>query len=620
MTASPYMRLGLTVLLMAGAATALAQQVTVRAAVEKTDAYVGEPFMFQIQVQGSDRPEEPDIAGLTQDFDVQPLGGQTNNSQSVSIVNGRVTSNVQRAYIYSYRLTPKKAGLLTIPALAVTAEGQRFTTQPIQLNGRTPQETAEFKLRLALSSEKCYVGQPVVLAVTWYLGKDVRHFAFTVPVLQDARFVVEDLGEPQNPGKEYYKVQAGDMECIAEKGQEALDNISYTTLSFKKVLIPKQTGTIDIQPATVACEGKVSEQRRGSRGFFDDFFGNDPFFGSRGTFKNFVTPSNALRLEVAELPQQGRPANFSGLLGTFTITASATPTEVNVGDPITLTVRISGSPYLKAVELPPLEAQPELAKQFKIPKEMAPGKIEGNAKVFTQTIRAQDASVNAIPPITLNYFNSDTGTYQETRSRPIPLKVHESRVVTAAQAEGVEVQHVRNQLTQWREGIAHNYEDLNVLTSQAFDPGYWVRSPLWLTILLLPPLAYAVLVGIVLTRRKGLANPELRRARRAHAEAAHRLKAIDAANAGRACEETLNALREYLGAKLRVAGTALTYEDARRLLEQKQATPEIQAQLKEIFRQCEAYSYAGQSSGQNAAGLIEQTLAIIQALEKGVLR
>ncbi len=575
--------------------------------------------MGQTQLQGTDRPDEPEVTALTQDFDVQPMGGQTNNSQSVSIVNGRVTSNVQRNYIYSYRLTPKKAGALTIPALTVTAEGQHFTTQPIQLNGRKPQETAEFKLRLALSSEKCYAGQPVVLTVTWYLGKDVRNFAFTVPVLQDERFVIEELGEPQNPGREYYKVQAGGMECIAEKGQETLDNISYTTLSFKKVLIPKQPGSIEIQPATVACEGRVNEPRRGQRGFFDDFFGNDPF-GVRGSYKNFVTPSNALRLEVAELPQQGRPANFSGLVGAFSIEAGATPTEGNVGDPITLTVRISGSPYLKAVELPPLDAQPELARQFKIPKEMAPGRIEGNAKVFTQTIRAQDASVKAIPPIVLNYFDSNTGTYQEARTKPIPLTIHESRVVTADQAEGVEVRHVRNQLTQWREGIAHNYEDLSVLTNQAFGPGDWVRSPLWLIVLFLPPLAYAVLAGVVLTRRKGLANPELRRKKRAHAEAVRRLKSLDATNAGRACEETLDTLREYLGAKLRVAGNALTQEDARRLLDQKHAGPEIQAKVREIFQQCEAYAYAGQSGGQNAAALIEQTLAVIHQLEKGVLR
>ncbi len=619
MTATPYVRLGLTVLLMAGAACALAEQITVRAAVEKTDAYVGEPFMFQIQFQGTDRPDEPEVTALAQDFDVQPMGGQTNNSQSVSIVNGRVTSNVQRNYVYSYRLTPKKAGRLTIPALTVTAEGQHFTTQPIQLNGRTPQETAEFKLRLALSSEKCYTGQPVVLTVTWYLGKDVRNFAFTVPVLQDERFVIEELGEPQNPGREYYKVQVGGAECIAEKGQEMLDNISYTTLSFKKVLIPKQPGGIEIQPATVACEGRVNEQRRGQRGFFDDFFGNDPF-GVRGSYKNFVTPSNALRLEVAELPQQGRPANFSGLVGAFSIDASATPTEGNVGDPITLTVRISGSPYLKAVELPPLDAQPELAKQFKIPKEMAPGKIEGNAKVFTQTIRAQDASVKAIPPITLNYFDSNTGTYQEARTKPIPLTIHESRVVTADQAEGVEVRHVRNQLTQWREGIAHNYEDLSVLENQAFGPVDWVRSPLWIIVLFLPPLAYAVLAAVVLVRRKGLANPELRRKKRAQAEAVRRLKALDTTNAGRACEETLDTLREYLGAKLGVAGNALTQEDARRLLDQKHAGPEIQDKVKEIFQQCEAYAYAGRSGGQNAAALIEQTLAVIQRLEKGVLR
>ena len=355
------------------ALSANAQPIAVRAAVEKQDAYVGEPFIFQIQVQGNDHPDAPDVSALQKDFDVQTLGGQTNNSQTVSIVNGRMTQDTQRAYVFNYRLTVKKPGVLTIPPITLTANGQSFTTQPIQMNGKKPEETQDFKFRVALSSEKCYAGEPVVLTLTWYLRKDVRNFSFAIPVLDDNRFVVEEPSEGPNSGGDLVRFPLGSAECIGTKSMEKLDGLDYTALSFKRVLIPKQAGVFDFPAATVACEARVSDQRRG-RGPMDGFFGDDPFFGSRGILKNFVTPSNPLHLEVLELPSQGRPAQFSGLVGVYRIETSAAPVDVNVGDPITLTIRVSGPPYLKAVELPPLETQAELAARFKIPKEMAAGK------------------------------------------------------------------------------------------------------------------------------------------------------------------------------------------------------------------------------------------------------
>src|SRR6516162_9933180 len=47
---------------------------------------------------------------------------------------------------------------------------------------------------------------------------------------------------------------------------------------------------------------------------------------------------------VEEPPVAGRPADFSGLVGFFRISTSASPTEVRVEDPLTLTVRITGDP------------------------------------------------------------------------------------------------------------------------------------------------------------------------------------------------------------------------------------------------------------------------------------
>ena len=63
-----------------------------------------------------------------------------------------------------------------------------------------------------------------------------------------------------------------------------------------------------------------------------------------------MVSSQPLKLTVLPLPEEGKPSGFYGLVGQYTISASATPTKVNVGDPITLTVKVGGGKYLKPVQ------------------------------------------------------------------------------------------------------------------------------------------------------------------------------------------------------------------------------------------------------------------------------
>ncbi|NIP98723.1 MAG: protein BatD, partial [Akkermansiaceae bacterium] len=72
---------------------------------------------------------------------------------------------------------------------------------------------------------------------------------------------------------------------------------------------------------------------------------------------------------------------------------------VNVGDPITLNIALSGPAFLEPVDLPPLDRQESLTRDFKVPTEIEEGSVDGNFKVFTQTVRALRDDVKAVPPI-----------------------------------------------------------------------------------------------------------------------------------------------------------------------------------------------------------------------------
>jgi hypothetical protein len=572
-----------------------AEQLTAQALVEQQHVYVGAPFAFQIRVSGSESPEKPDLSGIT-GFRVEEMGGSQNSSQSVTIVNGRMNRVVERGYIFNYRLAATQEGTFTIPAIVVRAEGQTVRTQPIQIRAVPPVESDDFKLRISLSESQVYVGQPVTMKVTWYVGKNVRDFSFSVPALDDQRFDIIEPSVKPDPDR-HVQISLSGGQTLAEKGRGELDGRDFLTVQFERILIPKQGGAITLRQATVAGQAIKGYQRR--RSGFDSFFDDDVFgFGRQAVYENFVVPSNRPTLRVLDLPPAGRPDNFSGLVGDYKISAQATPTKVAVGDPITVTVRVSGPGYLGRVELPPLNEQPLLARDFKIPEEMASGQVEGAGKNFIQTIRARSSDVVKIPPIELSYFNPKSGTYEIARTEPIPLRVEGTRVVTARDAEGItETGSVQSEIESAEGGIAYNYEGPDVLVNQAAGPGAWLRSPGWLVGLSVPPLVYLGLLGFTLYGRWRDSDPAARRSRQALKSLSRSMSALKPADTDEYYAGVLDSLRRYLGDKLGVTAASLTFADVKPALERRGADGKTVEQLGQLFDRCEAGRYAGAAFG-----------------------
>ncbi len=598
---------------------AVAQGVTVQAVTEAQDCFVGDSFVFQIQVSGIDTAAAPDIKGLN-DFQVEELGGQKNNNTSMTIINGRVTRNESRGFTFSYRLTPKRPGTLTIPSVEVVAGGNRLRTRPLAITARQPTESPQFKLRLELSKATCYFGEPVVLSVTWYIGEEPRAVEFNIPVLSSPDFAVIEPDLDFDRGRQYVKLPLAGREVIAEQGSAQMDGRAFTTLTFQRFLTPKTTGELSIPQATVACT--VLAGRRQTRPgsprnpFFDDFFGQT----RQGDYRRVVAPSNALTLKVLPLPEQGRPSNFAGHVGEYTIETAATPTEMNVGDPITLTVTVRGPEYLKDVSLPPLDRQPALAQNFKIPKEMAEGKVDGKRKVFVQTIRPLHVEVREIPAIELPYFDTKTGKYSVARSAPIPVTVHRAKQVTALDAEGLgPVTSNGKELERWGRGIAYNYEDLGLLLDQRAGPEVWVKSPVWLALLAAPPLIYLALLLAAASVRYRRADPDAAKARRAQPALVRSLGEVRRKlSEPQAQPHTaiLDAIKDYLGAKLRMAPGALTFADVEPELARRGVPAAELAALKDLFFHCEAGRYAGGAGASDPGRLIDAALVFAKAAER----
>ncbi|MEA3547451.1 MAG: BatD family protein [Thermodesulfobacteriota bacterium] len=593
--------------------SAYGSEISVEAVVERQDAFVGEAIPMQIQVNGHESPDKPDVSNIA-DFTVQFRGGRQNSSTSITNINGKWSRISKHGFIFNYLLTPKRAGQLTFPPVSLTLDGIVYTSRPLTIYAKKPEETDDFKLRLNLSQDKCYVGEPVTLTTTWYIGKDVKKFEFILPLLDDTRFeVVNPIPASQGiNSQDEFEITLGDATVIGRRSKGRLDGKSYTTLSFQQIVIPRQNGDLTLPQATVGClalSGYSRQRQRNRSGPFanDDFF-NDFFNqGAQKTYETVITPSNQPRLTVSPLPEAGRPENFNGPVGEFTISAQAAPTQVNVGDPITLTLTVSG-PLANRVKLPNLHHLAETG--FKIPEEISPGESTGQNEIFIQTIRARNDQVTEIPAIHLSYFNPRTKKYETASSSAIALSVQSTRIITAQDAEGGA--HVmKRKIKSIEDGINFNYDDATVLVSQGARQTSSIST--WL-ILTAPPGFFAVLFLSTFLMRRRKKDPAALRAQQAFTELNNKLSSLE--DSGKMIGLAM-ALKTYLGHKLRRPPGALTFRDVEHILRKRNLDSETLKTLKEILDQREACRYSGgTTAGEESHRLIQQTRAVAVKLEE----
>jgi len=588
-----------------------ADEIGVQAVPEKQHVYVGESFGLQIQVNGDDSPVKPDMSGVV-DFQVVESGGQQNSSQSITIINGKVNRISRQGYIFNYSLSAKREGKLVIPAIEVTVRGRKLSTQPLTIIASKPRETKDFKLRLHFDKQECYVGEPVVLEVTWYIGRSVEDFSFTLPYLDDPHLTITTLPDDAS-GRETVNIPLAGTTVAAVKDHGVLDGREYLTVHFRQVVVPKEPGRITLPQSTVSSKTLTGYQRGSDP--FDDFFS----WRRRGNYETVITPSNEPEINVLSLPTDGRPVNFTGLVGSYSMVASATPTEVNIGDPITLTIMVTGPEYLANVKLPDLRNNNELTRSFKIPDEMAAGVVQGRNKVFTQTIRAKNDAVKEIPPVSLSFFNPESGSYETISTAPIPLQVQATRIVTARDAEGGPSMPDQSELLERRQGIAQNFEGPAVLV-----PGDLMRPdrlmPItWLPLLILPPGFFILFALGLFVYRQRAGNAGQRSVRRSYAAFDNRLKQIDQVGAGVygvVYDRLGEAIREYLGTRLGLTPKTLTYRDVEGELLARSVGRQNLTALRKLMERCDAHRYGGAAAEASSGDDIREARKVLAAIDE----
>jgi len=578
--------------------------VRVYAKVEsETAIYPGDTLIYSVVVEGGGKPSKIDISPLA------PFNPRKADSVSATqIVNGRTTIS----YAENFALTAGPAGTMRLPGVTVVADRQTYTTNPVEVTVSQPGTTDRMVLEFSVSEAQCYVGQPLLMTIRWIITARVQQPSFDVPVFKSDDFHIEDVQEPGNTLPREQTTIHGVPITVTESRQ-LIRGVEGAILSFHKVLIPTRAGRITLDPITVAANLAVGRERTGS--FFDPY---------RFRFERASVQSKPVELNVRPLPEAGKPPQFYGLVGPYTISASAAPTQVNVGDPITLTIRVGGNPFLKPVQWPALEQVPELAAGFKIPAEKASPVLEGGCKVFTQTLRANRDTVTQIPAIPLAYFDPAKGAYVVARTEPIPLQVAPTKVLTNVDVEGTAAAvPVSRDVEAIRKGLSANYYGPEVLEHQTLSVLAILTRPIQVALWSIP---LAGLVVSAAVRLAGRTSPETlarKRRRRAAAVALAQLKKLEVLCSRSAVpsqqsashELLLSALKNYVGDRFDKVAGSLTADDCGRALAEATGDAVTAGRCKELIDACEAARYAPLQAG-IGPDQVREAIGLIQAVEK----
>jgi len=557
--------------------------VNVRAAVDNSQPiYASSPFSYSIVVENGSSPDSVDLQPLK---DFNPSGPSVQNR--TSIVNGATSSSV----ILTYQLTAPVKGSVTIPAVGITIGGKTYNTDPVTITVAEPDSTKQIEIESSLSADKCYVGQPLVYTVSFYIWTSIAqnrgaiaNVALDVPILKNDVFDVENSDEQANPNSQSVLIVNGQKEMFV---QDRMDHngVDCIRLKLSKILIPKTSGSLTVQPCTVGADLAVGRANNRK----DDFFGD--FFGNQYEYKRFSASSNSLALTISSLPQQAKPVDFYGLVGNYTIDVHASPVKVNVGDPITLTIKVGGEKYLSPVQWPEIKNIPNFANNFKIPAERSDGKIENGFKVFTQTIRANNEKIKQIPSIPLSYFDVKKGNYVTINSAPVPLDVSPTKVVTQAEIEGTPISAANKEIEAVKEGLSANYTSADVLQNQHFSFTAALVS-VWFFALWLIPFCFlmcSVIVKLLIgsSPRRNL----IRRKKLAFSKAVKAVKSVDKSN-GKVDVLLISSLKEYIADKSERLAGSLTAEDCRELILNRTNDVDIANEFKTYMEDIEMAAYS----------------------------
>ncbi len=401
-------RLLLVLLLSTWAAPTAAQRwtVEVQARVSRTQVGLGETVVYTVEITGAlpgafRMPEPPPTEGLALVYPTPTVHRQ------YSMIGGRIQQRIR----YSWRFRPVRPGKARIGAFRLQVGDQTLATEPIELTiydaptappaAAAPDASTapDLFIEATLRPTTPYQHQQTVLEYRLFFREGLQVWrSRLVGSWETEGFWREELDVEDRPLPE----------------RVLRDGTAYYTFVLQRIaLFPTRSGTLHIDPLTI--ESEVSLQP-------DPL---DPFATllrqSPSEPQRIMAP--ALTVRVRPLPD-GAPPDFINAVGRFRLAAEASPTEVGVGEPVTVTVRLTGSGNLPTLTPP----RPSVDTSFAVyPADDAltldrRGARLTGTRTLSYVLVPRRAGRFALPPVRFAYFDPEGGVYR-TLTAPLPALV-----------------------------------------------------------------------------------------------------------------------------------------------------------------------------------------------------
>lgn len=604
--------------------------------VDRTRLYEGESLTYGVTLNHVENPSEPTVQPSEKDFSLTPLGQQSLNSRSVTIINGQRSETVRYGRQYNYRLTPLRTGTLTIPAPTAEIGGRRLRGREVTVTVLAPDEQDAVRMHIAADEDSVYPMQPfeVTLSIAVKalpapyeeknpLGVQSAPPALTIPWAIDEQLPDgltpkvewrQWLGRMENSRGEGFNVNNLRRESVfslfderhtaflppsekvrlADKSGKETD---YWRYDFRRAFVAAKTGDYTFGPAML--KGAFATAVEAGRPVGEDIF----------------AVAKPLTITVKAAPLEGRPECYIGAIGKFALTAALTPKKVKTGDPMTLTLSLTGEGAWDAVSPPDLEKNPAVAGHFKVYE--ATEQAKGGCREFTYSLRPLEAGIAEFPSIPVAYFDVDKDQYVTIRSEPIAIEVSKAVRLAGRDIVASTPGSGRNhrELETSKEGIFANITDHAQLYDQTVRPLRWLIGLAGLAG------AYGLLALIVGRRRRVIDDDALVRRHAAYGVARKGLQQataeLAAGRAGEGADRVRSALLGLVADVLGLSAASLTPAEACRRLESLKVDAALVARLRGLLETCEGIRYgagreASVSLGTDAKDLLRPLAAALK--------
>ena len=456
---------------------------------------LGDKAQYVLEIKETDTNRQPEIESVTslpipQSGGLELTNGRTGTSQQTSIINGEREYSVTQQLIID--ADAPRVGTFTLPSYVFQYKEQTLrapsaTLQVVERGADAGPTTDELIFLKTDAPAQLYIGQTTAIQLKLYISQNTRLSGLNNFDRSADGFTISELPDSQETS-------------------EIVNGRSYRVLNWTLTITPIQTGPQDLNfqftvSASLPGQNNRSRDPLGGRGFgsslFDDFFTRS---------ERLTLNTEPTTVEVLALPTANEPASFTGAIGDFAMQVYTDRNQTQAGEPIMLSVEISGSGNFDRINGPTIletadwrSYEPESNFQPR-----AAGNTLLGTKRFDYVMIPKQAGTLEIPEIRFAYFEPETERYTQLSSPTIEIEVSPSGRPAApsgpstqtAQLPSSEILPLQQELT-----VEEALLTLDYLLSSSHQTSHWNSPRFW-------SINTVIAVGLVAT---GLA---LRRKRR----------------------------------------------------------------------------------------------------------